>query len=120
LLIVVVSGGQSHCYRRWCRRLSSRLPSLVGCFHCPPPPTLAASHGRRHTSSPVRYPHSRRFNITVVVAGSSSRCRDTIGGGTTRDCRDADVRLHFIVVLVVLAIPPPSPQSRASTAPIAR
>ena len=31
--------------------LSSRLPSLVGCFRCPPPFTLAASHGRRHHQS---------------------------------------------------------------------
>ena len=31
--------------------LSSRPPSLVGCFRCPPPPTLAASHGRRHQQS---------------------------------------------------------------------
>jgi hypothetical protein len=67
--------------------LSSGLPSLVGCFRCPPPPTLAASHGRRHTSSPVRYPHSRRFNVTVVVTGSSRRRCDTAGGGTTRDRR---------------------------------
>ena len=27
--------------------LSSRSSALVGCFHCPPPPTLAASHGSR-------------------------------------------------------------------------
>ena len=67
--------------------LSSGLPSLFGCFRCPPPPTLAASHGRRHTSSPVRYPHSRRFNVTVVVAGSSRRRRDAAGGGTTRNRR---------------------------------
>ncbi len=69
--------------------LSSGLPSLIGCFRCPPPPppTLAASHGRRHTSSPVLYPHSRHFNVTVVVTGSS-RCRcDTAGGGTTCDRR---------------------------------
>jgi len=31
--------------------LSSRLPSLVRCFRCPPPPTLAASHGRGHQQS---------------------------------------------------------------------
>ena len=50
--------------------LSSRLPSLVGCFRCPPPPTLAASHGRRHQ------PHSRHFGVTVVVVlPSSLRCR---------------------------------------------
>jgi hypothetical protein len=67
--------------------LSSGLPSLVGCFRCPPPPTLAASHGRRHTSSPVRYPHSRRFNVTVVVTGSSRRRCDAAGDGTTRDRR---------------------------------
>jgi hypothetical protein len=33
---------------------------------------------------------------------------------------DAGVRLHVILVLVGPAIPPPSPQSRALTAPIAR
>jgi hypothetical protein len=31
--------------------LPSRLPSLVGCFRCPPPPILSASHGRRHQQS---------------------------------------------------------------------
>jgi hypothetical protein len=31
--------------------LSSRPPSLVGFFRCPPPPTLAASHGRRYQQS---------------------------------------------------------------------
>ena len=50
----------------------------------------APAHSRRfpwQTSSPVRYPHSRRFNVTVVVAGSSRRRRDAAGGGTTRDRR---------------------------------
>ncbi len=31
--------------------LSSRPSALVGCFRCPPPPTLAASHGSRHQQS---------------------------------------------------------------------
>ncbi len=31
--------------------LSSRPSALVGCFCCPPPPTLAASHGSRHQQS---------------------------------------------------------------------
>jgi hypothetical protein len=92
--------------------LSSGLPSLVGCFCCPPPPTLAASHSRRHTSSPVRYPHSWRFNVTVVVAGSSRHRCDAAGGGTTAAAAavgdDACVRLRVILV-------PPSPQSRALT-----
>ena len=110
--------------------LSSGLPSLVGCFRCLPPPTLAASYGRRHTSSPVRYPHSRRFNVTVVVAGSS-RCRcDAAGGGTTRDrCRRRRRRHRWRRRRRSFAHhprpcragnSPPSPQSRAPTAPIAR
>ena len=117
--------------------LSSGLPSLVGCFRCPPPPTLAASHGRRHTSSPVRYPHSRRFNVTVIIA-RSSHCRcDAAGGGTTRDrchccrprrcrwghhCRWGSRQRSFAHHPCPrrASDSPPSPQSRASTAPIAR
>jgi len=51
--------------------LSSRPPSLVGCFRCPPPPTLAASHGRRHQQS-VALTAGRRL---CRVLPSSSRCR---------------------------------------------
>ena len=46
------------CFKRWTKPLlpmvpllSSRPPSLVGCFRCPPPLTLAPSHGRRHQQS---------------------------------------------------------------------
>ena len=108
--------------------LSSRLPSLVGCFRCPPPFTLAASHGRRHhqsvtltagastspSSSPVppvavATPPAVEQRAIAVVAAAAAAVGD-----------DTDVRLRVIVVLVVPAIPPPSPQLRASTAPIAR
>ena len=116
--------------------LSSRLPSLVSYFRCPPPPTLAASHGRRHTSSPVRYPHSRHFNITVIITGSS-HCRcDAAGSGTTRNRRHCCCRrrcrwghrCHWGRCQRSFAHhpcprrasdSPPSPQPRASTAPIA-
>jgi hypothetical protein len=50
----------------------------------------APTHSRRipwQTSSSVRYPHSRRFNVTVVVARSFCRRRDAASSGTTRDRR---------------------------------
>jgi hypothetical protein len=47
--------------------------------------------------------------IAVVVAAAAAAYGD-----------DANVCLRVILVLVVPAIPLPSPQSRASTAPIAR
>ncbi len=97
--------------------MSSRLPSLVGCFRCPPPFTLAASHGRRPhqsvtltagastspSSSPVppvavATPPAveQRAIAVVVVAAAAAAVGD-----------DTDVRLRVIVVLVVPAIPPP-------------
>ena len=53
--------------------LSSRPPSLVGCFRCPPPPTLAASHGRPHqqsvtlTAGASRSPSSSEVPPVVVA-----------------------------------------------------
>ena len=61
--------------------LSSRPPSLVGCFRCPLPPTPAHSrHFPWQTSSAVCCPHSRRFDIAVVVAGFSRHRRDAASG----------------------------------------
>ena len=83
--------------------LSSGLPSLVGCFHCPPPPTPPVI-----VATP---PAVEQRAIAVVVAAAAAAA--AVGD-------DAGVRLRVILVLVGPAIPLPSPQSRASTAPIAR
>ena len=126
--------------------LSSRPSALVGCFHCPPP-----AHSRRfpwQSSSAVRFPHSRRFDIAVAV--SSPHRSDAVGGppplrslpnsrGATHGSvlllgegqrviavvAAANACLHVVVVVVIIAviapaIPLPSPQSRASTVPVAR
>ena len=108
--------------------LSSRLPSLVGCFRCPPSPTLAASHGRRRqqsvtltagaSTSPSSSPDPPVVVATPPVVGQRAIA---VVAASAAVGDDADVRLRVIVVivLVVPAISPPSPQSRASTAPIA-
>jgi hypothetical protein len=126
--------------------LSSRPSALVGCFHCPPP-----AHSRRfpwQSSSAVRFPHSRRFDVAVAV--SSPHRSDAVGGppplrslpnsrSATRGLvlllgegqrviavvAAANVCLHVVVVVVIIAviapaIPLPSPQLRASTVPVAR
>ena len=56
--------------------LSSRPSALVSCFRCPPPPTLATFPWQ--SSSAVRCPHSRRFDVAVAV---SSPCRSDTAGG---------------------------------------
>ena len=45
--------------------LSSRPSALVGCFRCPPPPTLAASHGSRCQQS---------IALTASASTSPSPC----------------------------------------------
>ena len=61
--------------------LSSRLPSLVGCFRCPPPPTLAASHGRRHQQS------------VALTAGASTSLSSSPG--------------PLVIAVMPQAVPPP-------------
>ena len=110
-------------------RLSSLLPSLVGCFRYPPPHILAASHGRRHhqsvtlTAGTSTSPSSLPGPPVVVATPPAveQRAIAVIAAAAAAAVGDnADVRLRLIVVLVVPAIPPPAPQSRTSTAPIAR
>ena len=50
-------------------------------------PSVLKQHCKISHTTAVRYPHSRHFNVTVVVAGSSRRRRDAADGGTTRDQR---------------------------------
>ena len=110
--------------------LSSRPPSLVGCFRCPPPPTLATSHGRPHqqsltlTAGALRSPSlSEVPPVVVATLPAVGQCAIAIVAATAIAVGDdADVRLHVIVIIVLVlpVIPPPSPQSRASTAPIAQ
>ena len=130
LLIVVLSGGQSCCYRRWCRRCRQGCPLSSVAFVVRPRPlsplpmadvirhhqsvTLTAGASTSPLSSPgppvvVATPPAMEQRAIAVVAAAAAAVGD-----------DAGVRLRVILVLVVPAIPPPSPQSRASTAPIAR
>jgi hypothetical protein len=121
--------------------LSSWLSALVGCFRCPPPPTLAAFPWQ--SLSAVRCPHSWRFDVAVAV---SSPCRSDTAGGPPPLRRNlrlgptilrllgegqraiavvsaANTRLRVVVVVVIIAVVMPeihlpSPQSRASTVPV--
>ena len=56
--------------------LSSWLSALIGCFRCPPPPTLAAFPWQ--SSSAVCCPHNRRFDVAVAV---SSPCHSDTASG---------------------------------------
>ena len=120
--------------------LSSWLSALVGCFRCPPPPTLAAFPWQ--SLSAVRCPHSRRFDVAVAV---SSPCRSDTAGGPPPLRRNlqlgptilrllgegqraiavvaaANVHLRVVVVVIAVvapAIPLPSPQLRATSALVA-
>ena len=112
--------------------LSSWPSALVGCFRCPPPPTLAAFPWQ--SSSAVCCPHSRCFDVAVAV---SSPCRSDTAGGppplrslpkgqrAIAVVAAANARLRVVVVVVIIAVVAPeihlpSPQSRASTVPVAR
>ena len=152
LLIVVLSGGQSRCYR-WCRRCRHGRPlsSVAFVFHPRPLSPLPMAYV---SSSPLpSQPALRRRCHLRRVLPSSSRCRQRSSPSaesselSRRDSRlspailrflgegqraiavvaaaaaigdNADVRLCdiVIIVLIVTAIPPPSPQSRVCCPPL--
>jgi hypothetical protein len=92
--------------------LSSRLPSLVGCFRCPSPPILAASHGRRHQQSftltaSTLTSLSSSPGPSVVVAAPPAVGQRAIAVVATAAAvwDDTNVRLRVIVVIVLVVVP---------------